>query len=114
MTKDEKKIAIAEFILSEQDILKAKTCGDLLKNQLLDAVEDKYLRELWDRCSEYNDRTVLELLDLLFANYAKLDNPVINRNMERFNEPRSWTQWHLGPAWERKPIVQRRRYKSPT
>ena len=38
-TDDEKKIAIAEFILSEQDILKAETCGDLLKNQLLDAVD---------------------------------------------------------------------------
>ena len=72
---------------SEQDILKAETCGDLLKNQLLDAAEDKYLQELWDRYSEYDNRTVQELLDHLFANYAKLYDPVINRNMERFNGP---------------------------
>ena len=57
-----------------------------VKNQLLYAVEDKYLRELWDRYSEYDDKTVLGLLDHLFTNYAKLDDPVINRNMERFNE----------------------------
>ena len=86
-TKDKKKIAIAEFIVSEKDILKAEVCDDLLKKQLLDAVEDKYLRELWDRYSECDDQTVLELLDHLFTNYAKLDDPVINRNMERFNEP---------------------------
>ena len=48
-SEDEKKVAIAEFIVSEQDILKAETCGDLLKNQLREAVEDKYLHELWDR-----------------------------------------------------------------
>ena len=45
-TDDEKKVAIAEFIVSEQDILKAETCGTLLKNHFLDAVEDKYLREV--------------------------------------------------------------------
>ena len=74
--------------MSKQDILKAETCGDLmLKKQLLDAVENKCLREMRDRYSEYNARTVLELLDHLFANYAKLDDPVINRNMERFNKP---------------------------
>ena len=27
------------------------------------------------------------MLDHLFANYAKLDYPVINQNLERFNEP---------------------------
>ena len=58
-----------------------------MKNQLLDAVKDKYLRELWDRYRKYDDKTVLELLDHLFANCAKLDDPVINRNLERFNEP---------------------------
>lgn len=86
-TDDKKKVAIAEFILSETDILKAETCDELLKNQLLDAVEEKYLRELRDRYSEYDDKSVLELLDHLFANYAKMDDPTINRNMERFNEP---------------------------
>ena len=86
-TDDEKKIAIAEFILSEQDILKAETCGDLLKNQLLDAVEEKYFRELRDRYSEYDDKTVLELLEHLFAEYAQINDTVINMNIERFNEP---------------------------
>ena len=86
-SEDEKNIGIAEFIVSEQDILKAETCDDLLKNQLLDVVEDKYLQELWGRYIEYDDRTVLEFLDHLFANYAKLDDPVINRTMERFNDP---------------------------
>ena len=85
-TKDEKKIMIAEVIVSEQDILKAEVCGNLLKNQFLDAVEDKYLREMWGRYSKHDDKTVLELLDHLFTNYAKLDDPVINRNMECFNE----------------------------
>ena len=28
-----------------------------------------------------------ELLNCLFSNYAKMDDPVINRNIERFNEP---------------------------
>ena len=86
-TDDEKKVAIADFILSETDILKAETCDELLKNQLLDAVEEKYLRELRDLYSEYDDKTVLELLDHLFANYVKMDDPTINRNTERFNEP---------------------------
>ena len=86
-TDDEKKIAIAEFIISEQDILKSETCGDLLKNQLLDAVEEKYFRELRDRYSEYDDKTVLELLEHLFAEYAQMNDTVINMNIERFNEP---------------------------
>ena len=73
--------------MSEQDILKTETCGTLLKNQLLDAVKDKYLRELWDRYNEYGDKTVLELLNHLFANYAKLNEPAINQNLERFNKP---------------------------
>ena len=86
-TEDQKKVAIAEFILSETDILKAEACDELLKNQLLDAVEEKYFRELRDRYSEYDNKTVLELLEHLFANYAKMDDPTINRNIERFNEP---------------------------
>ena len=58
---------------SKQDILKSEACDGLLKNQLLDAVDENYLRE--------------ELLNHLFSNYVKMDDPVINRNMERFNEP---------------------------
>ena len=38
VTVDKKKVAIAEFILSEQDIPKSEACDELLKNQLLGAV----------------------------------------------------------------------------
>ena len=43
--------------------------------------------ELRDRYIEYDGKTVLELLDHLFKNYGQMDDPVINKNLERFNEP---------------------------
>ena len=50
-TRDKKKLVITEFIVSKTDILKAEACKELFKNQLLDAVDEKYLRELCDQYS---------------------------------------------------------------
>ena len=46
VTNDEKRAAISEFILNEHDILVVKAVEELLKNQLLEAVNEDYLVEL--------------------------------------------------------------------
>ena len=85
-TEHEKKRIIAEFIIQEQDIIKVEITAELLKGQFLDCIEETYIMELRDPMSEYDDVTLLELLDHVFANYGEMDDHLVNQNKERFDE----------------------------
>ena len=86
-TEQEKKQLIAEFITTEQDLLKLENTEELLKNQFLECIDEDFIRELHDPVSEYDDITLLELLDHVFANYGQMDDHLVNANKERFDEP---------------------------
>ena len=85
-TEHEKKRIIAEFIVEEQDIIKVDITAELLKGQFLDCIEETYIMELRDPMSEYDDVTLLELLDHVFTNYGEMDDHLVNKNKERFDE----------------------------
>ena len=86
-TNDEKKAIISEFILDEHDILVVDAVEELLKNQLIEAIDEDYILELREGRSGYSGRTLLEILKHLRAEYAAMDDVVYKELMARFREP---------------------------
>ena len=76
-TEQEKRDAVARFIVSEHDIKKAKVVEDLLRNQLMDAVEEEYYLELKHPTYTCDRVKVRDLLTHLFDNYRKLDESLV-------------------------------------
>ena len=65
-----------EFILDEHDILAVKAVEELLKNQLIEAIDEDYVLELWEGRSGYSGRTLLEILKHLHAKNVVMDDAV--------------------------------------
>ncbi len=53
-TDDQKRIIIAEFVCDETGIKTAEVTTNLLRNQLLEAVDEEYYMELYDDVFRYN------------------------------------------------------------
>jgi hypothetical protein len=59
---------------------------DLLRNQVLEAVDPEYYMELEHSIFKYDKVTVNELLTHIFDNYAKIDDQLLETNRERYSE----------------------------
>ena len=86
-TETEKKQMVAAFIRDEKGIVTAELVEELLRNLVLDSVDEEYYMELKHSIFGYDRVTVAELLDHLFANYAKIDDNTLQANKDRFAEP---------------------------
>ena len=82
----EKKKAISQFIEAETDLKIVKATEEILKNQFIDVIEEKYIKELRQGFAEYDNRSLLDLLEHVDDKYAKLDEHVLQEIMEKFNE----------------------------
>ena len=59
---------------------------ELLKNQLLEAIDEDYILEKKEGISGYHSRKLLELLQHLRQEYAPMDDLVYQKLMARFRE----------------------------
>ena len=86
-TDDEKKREVTEFINRETHIKIAELVEELLKNQLLKAVNEEYIMELHQGVLQYDGLTTSELLEHIFSNYARIDDALIIKNKREFEAP---------------------------
>ena len=86
-TEINKKKTISKFIRDETDVLIVEAAHDLLKGQFIDCIEECYIKELYDGYSEYDNRTLFELLDHVNSKYASMDDHVLEEIMDKFEEP---------------------------
>ena len=83
----EKKKKISQFIKRETDLLKLEATEVLLKDQLLECVDDAYIRTLREGDElMYDGRSVFELLDHLNTTYGVGDKHTVAANMKKFLE----------------------------
>ena len=85
-TENEKRNATAIFITDEKGIKTNEIMEDLLKNQLLEAVDPAYYMELEHPIFKYDKVTVNQLISHLFDNYANIDDQLLESNRELYNE----------------------------
>ena len=84
---DTKKQIIAKFLKDEYDIQVVDTVEELLKNQLIEAIDEDYILELKEGISEYSGVSLLQILEHLKTEYAPMDDIVYGALMKRFREP---------------------------
>ena len=86
-TTHQKKTKISEFILQETDILVVEVTKILLKDQLLEWVDEAYYHTLREGDKlEYDGIYLFELLDHLNKTYGVGDKPTIKANMVTFKQ----------------------------
>ena len=83
----QKKKIISKFIQDETDILITEAAEELLKGQFMDAVKECYIKELREGYSEYDNRSLHELIQHVKTKYATLDDHVLENIMAVFSEP---------------------------
>ena len=83
----QKKAAIAEFIQNEGDIKKVNIVEELLKNQFIDCIDESFIMELRQGIREYDGVTLRDILLHVFANYGRMDDHLVNKNMDKWREP---------------------------
>ena len=86
-TNDEKKKEVAEFIDRKTYISVAYIVEELLKNQFLEAIDEKYIIKLRQGVLRYDSVKLLDLIDHVFNNYAKIDNLLVIKYKKEFEEP---------------------------
>ena len=72
---------------TETDILIVETAEELLKGQFMEAVEECYFKELRQGYSEYDNRSLYDLIKHVKDKYATLDDHVLEDIMTVFAEP---------------------------
>ena len=82
-----KKKAISKFITDETDLLIVEAAEELLKAQFIDCIDESFIKELREGYSEYDNRTLFELLTHVEDKYAPLDKHVLDNVLEKFREP---------------------------
>ena len=83
-TEQEKKISISEYMIEEYDIKIVQAMEELLKNQLIAAVDEGFILELKKGLSGYSGSTLLQILTHLKTNYAAMDDSIYNELIARF------------------------------
>ena len=83
----QKKKIISKFIQTETDILIVEAAEELLKGQFMDAVEECYFKELRQGYSEYDNRSLYDLIKHVKDKYATLDDHVLEDIMTVLAEP---------------------------
>ena len=84
-TDQEKKAIISQFIQDEKGIKTVEKVEELLKNMFIAAIDEDYVVELKQGLSEYDGRTLRELL-AHYKKYGKMDDTVHGQIMETFRE----------------------------
>ena len=84
---DEKKRLIAEFVRDETGIKIAEATINLLRNQLLEAVDEEYYMELYDNIFRYDRVDPADFLAHILKYYAVIDDDVLESNTKEFEEP---------------------------
>ena len=82
-----KKKTIPKFIQVETDILIVELAKELLKGQVVDAIDECYIKELRQGYSEYDNRILFELLEHVKTKYAALGNHVLADICATVEEP---------------------------
>jgi hypothetical protein len=82
-TDNEKRIIIAEFVRDETGIKTAETTINLLRNQLLGAVDEEYYMELYDDIYRYDRVSPADFLDHILQYYAEIDDETLEDNKKR-------------------------------
>ena len=83
----DKKRAIAEFVRDETGIKNAESTINLLRNQLLEAIDEDYYMELHDSIYRYDRILPVDLLEHILKYYAVIDDEVLEANKKEFDEP---------------------------
>ena len=86
-TNDENKTEVAEFINHKTHIKIAELVKEILKNQLLKAVNKEYIMELRQGVLQYDGVTTSELLEHIFSNYARINDALRIKNKREFEAP---------------------------
>ena len=81
-----KKAKMAKFIVVKKAIKVEEVMQNLLRNQVLEAIEPDYYMEVEHSIFQYNQVSVMKLLAYLFENYAKIDNQLLKNNKELYAE----------------------------
>jgi hypothetical protein len=85
--KQEKEKDISAFSVRETNIKIIEAVGNLIKSQLIDSVEECYIRELHQGdYIEYGDHSLLNILQHINDNYAKMDAHILKANLNFFDE----------------------------
>ena len=85
-TENAKKQTIAEFISCETNIKMSEVVEEQLKNQLLNSLTKALILELCEGSSQYDGRTMFDILEQVFTNYTKIDDTLILKNIKEFEE----------------------------
>ena len=86
-TDDQKRVIIAEFVRDETGIRTAEVTINLLRNQLLQAVDEEYYMELYDDVFRYDRVQPADFLNHILTCYAELDDEMLEKNKKEFEEP---------------------------
>ena len=60
---------------------------ELLKNQFLEAIDGEYIMELRQGVLRCDSVKLMDLIDHVFNNYAKINDLLIIKNKKEFEEP---------------------------
>ena len=83
---DQKKQLIAEFVRDETGIKIANATINLLRNQLIEAIDEDYYMELYDPMFRYDHINPMDFLAHILKHYAVIDDDVLEDNTKQFNE----------------------------
>ena len=86
-TDNENKIAVSQLMVTKHDILVVEAMENLLKNQLLEAIDKDYILELKEGLSKYSGVKLVAILKHLREEYAPMDDVIYIGLLEKFREP---------------------------
>ena len=87
-----KKRIIAEFVRDETGIKTAEVTINLLRNQLIEAVDEEYYMELYDNIFRYDRVNPADFLAHILKYYAVIDDDVLEANKKEFEEAPDMSQ----------------------
>ncbi len=87
-----KKRRIAEFVRDETGIKTHECTVNLLRNQLLEAVDEEYYMELYDNIFRYDRVNPADFLSHILKYYAVIDDDVLEDNKKEFKQPSDMSQ----------------------
>ena len=86
-TDDRKKQIIAKFVRDETGIKVTNATVNLLRNQLIEAVDKDYFMELYDNLFRSDRMKPVNFLAHILKHYAVINDDVLEENTKQFNEP---------------------------
>ena len=86
-TDSTKKQLVAEFVRDEKGIKTAEATINLLRNQLLEAIDEEYYMELYDNMFRYDRVSPADFLAHILKYYAVIDDDVLEDNKREFEKP---------------------------